>query len=247
MTSPVLLITGASRGIGAAVARRAAAAGYRLVLTARAPGPLQTLARELGDDGASSPRVLARSVDVTDWTALTGLVAEVEERFGRLDAVLANAGASVVTSFLGDGGAPPEEWRDMVLTNVYGPALTARATLPALRRTRGHLLLTGSAAGRGVRPGNLYAATKWAVTGLVQAIHAECAGTGIRVTLVQPGLVGTDAIPPSRANDPKLDPGDVAEAVLYALRQPPHVDVNEIIVRPIRLDSGPTSDGMLSR
>ena len=228
MTDPVLLITGASRGIGAAVARRAAAAGYRLVLTARSAGPLDRLAAELGADG-----VLARTVDVTDWTALTGLVAEIEERFGRLDAVLANAGTSVVTSFLGDGGAPPEEWRDLVVTNVLGPALTARATLPALRRTRGHLLLTGSTAGRGVRSGSLYSATKWAVTGLAQAIHAECAGTGVRVTLLQPGLTDTGSIPPTRRDDPRLDPGDVAEAVLYALRQPPHVDVAEIVVRPI--------------
>ncbi|WP_053207900.1 SDR family oxidoreductase [Jiangella muralis] len=229
MTDPVFMITGASRGIGAAVARRAAAAGYRLILTGRSPGPLAALADELG--GPS--RALARAADVTDWTALTGVVTEAEERFGRLDVVLANAGTSVVTSFLGDGGAPPEEWRDLVLTNVYGPALTARATLPALRATRGHLLLTGSAAGRGVRPGNLYSATKWAVTGLAQAIRAECVGTGIRVTLLQPGLVDTGSIPPGRADDPKLDPGDVAAAVLYAVGQPPHVDVNEIIVRPI--------------
>ncbi|PZF80531.1 SDR family oxidoreductase [Jiangella anatolica] len=229
MTDKVFLITGASRGIGAAVARRAAAAGYRLVLTARSPGPLHALAAEL----TSEDRVIARTVDVTDWTALSGLVADVERTWGRLDVVLANAGASVVTSFLGDGGAPPEEWRDLVLTNVYGPALTARATIPALRRTSGHLLLTGSAAGRGIRPGNLYAATKWAVTGLAQAIRAELVGTGIRVTLLQPGLVDTGAIPEHRRGDPKLDPDDVAAAVLYAVGQPPHVDVNEIIVRPI--------------
>ncbi|RIQ27354.1 SDR family oxidoreductase [Jiangella rhizosphaerae] len=228
MTEPVFLITGASRGIGAAVARRAAAAGYRLVLVGRTAAPLDALADELG----GGDRVLARAADVTDWTALTGVVAEAEEHFGRLDVVLANAGASVVTSFLGEHGAPPEQWRDLVLTNVYGPALTARATLPALRRTAGHLLLTGSAAGRGVRPGNLYAATKWAVTGLAQAIRAECVGTGIRVTLLQPGLVDTESIPPSRADDPKLRPDDVAAAVLYAVGQPPHVDVNEIIVRP---------------
>ncbi|MBB5788353.1 SDR family oxidoreductase [Jiangella mangrovi] len=235
MTRPVLLITGASRGIGAAVARRAAAAGYRLVLTARTAGPLEQLAAELGDDGddGGADGVLARTVDVTDWTALSGLVAEIEERRGRLDAVVANAGVSVLTSFFGDGGAPPEEWRDLVLTNVYGPALTARAALPALRRTRGHLVLTGSTAGRGIRSGSLYSATKWAVTGLAQAIHAECAGTGVRVTLLQPGLTDTGSIPPSRANDPQLEPDDVAAAVLYALGQPPHVDVTEIVVRPI--------------
>ncbi|TDE15829.1 SDR family oxidoreductase [Jiangella asiatica] len=227
----VFMVTGASRGIGAATARLAAAAeaGYRLVLTGRTIAPLRALAGELG----GPDRAIAIACDSTDWTALSGAVDQVLDRWGRLDVVVANAGISVTTSFLGEGGEPPERWRDLVLTNVYGPALTARAVLPELRRTRGHLVLTGSAAGRGVRPGNLYAATKWAVTGLTQSIRAECVGTGIRVTLIQPGLVDTGAIPPSRVADPKLRPDDVARAVLYAVGQPPHVDVNEILVRPV--------------
>jgi NADP-dependent 3-hydroxy acid dehydrogenase YdfG len=232
VTDPVFLITGASRGIGAATARLAADAGYRLVLVARDQTRLADLATRLGDPG----RVWPLACDVTDWTQLSGLVARVQDTWGRLDVVFANAGTSVVTSFLGRRGAPPEEWRDMVLANVYGPALTARAALPALVESGGHLVLTGSAAGRGVRPGNLYSATKWAVTGLAQSIRAECVGTGVRVTLVQPGLVDTGGIPPERSQDPKLDPADVARAVLYAVGQPATVDVNEILVRPVGQD-----------
>jgi NADP-dependent 3-hydroxy acid dehydrogenase YdfG len=164
------------------------------------------------------------------------VVARVEDAFGRLDAVFANAGSSVSTSFLGTSGDEPELWREMVVTNVCGPAYTARAALPALVRSGGHLVLTGSASGRGVRPGSLYSATKWAVTGMAQAIRAECVGTGVRVTIVQPGLVDTGGIPANRQGDPKLEPADVARAVLYALGQPSTVDVNEIVIRPVGQD-----------
>lgn len=233
MNDPVFLITGASRGIGAATARLAAESGYRLVLVARDQRNLADLAAELG----GPDRALPISCDVTDWEQLSALVTRVLDTWGRLDVVLANAGASVVTSFLGHHGAPPDQWRDMVLANVCGPALTARATLPALVTSGGHLVLTGSAAGRGVRPGNLYSATKWAVTGLAQSIRAECVGTGVRVTLVQPGLVDTGGIPPERAHDPKLDPTDIARAILYAVSQPATVDVNEILIRPVGQDA----------
>lgn len=233
MTDPVLLITGASSGVGAATVRLAAASGYRLVLAARNPDKLAAFAASIG----SPDRVLGLPCDVGDWAEVSALVDRAEQTFGRVDAVFANAGVSVNTSFLGTSGDSPELWRDMVVTNVCGPALTARAALPALVRSGGHLVLTGSAAGRGVRPGSLYSATKWAVTGLAQAIRAECVGTGVRVTLIQPGLVDTEAIPASRRDDPKLEPADVARAVLYALGQPPTVDVNEIVIRPIGQDA----------
>ncbi|GAA2807103.1 SDR family oxidoreductase [Saccharopolyspora taberi] len=231
MPAPVMLITGASRGIGAATARAAAAAGYRLALLSRSAEPLSTLVDELGPADA-----IPLICDVTDWSQVSAAVERAEDHFGQLDAAVANAGLSVETSFLGNGGAEPEQWRDMVLTNVYGPAITARAALPALVRSRGHLLLTGSAAGRGIRPGNLYSATKWAVTGMAQNIRAECVGTGVRVTIVQPGRVETDMSTPTRHEVPRLRPADVAEAVLYALRQPASVDVNEIVVRPTGQD-----------
>ena len=230
MTDPVLLITGGSSGLGAATATAAARAGYRLVLTARRADRLAAFAASL-----DTP-VLALPCDVGDWKQISGVVEQAEAHFGRLDAVFANAGSSVGTSFLGRSGEDPELWRDMVVTNVCGPAYTARAALPALVRSQGHLVLTGSASGRGVRPGSLYSATKWAVTGLAQAIRAECVGTGVRVTIIQPGLVDTDAIPADRRDDPKLEPADVARAVLYALDQPSTVDVNEIVIRPVGQD-----------
>ncbi|NUT99360.1 MAG: SDR family oxidoreductase [Saccharothrix sp.] len=233
MGEGVFLITGASRGIGLATAQAAAEAGYRLVLTARDVDKLAEHAARLG----GPDRVWAASCDVRKWEQVAALVGRVEEEWGRLDVVFANAGTSIVTSFTSSQGAPPPQWADMVLTNVCGPAFTARAALPALIRSGGHLVLTGSAAGRGVRPGNLYSATKWAVTGLAQAIRAECVGTGVRVTLVQPGLTDTGGIPASRLGDPKLAPADVARAVLYAVSQPSTVDVNEILVRPVGQDA----------
>jgi len=232
MNDPVLLITGGSSGLGAATAVAAARAGYRLVLTARGADRLAAFAAGLG----AADRVLTLPCDVGDWDQISTVVAKAEDTFGRLDAVFANAGSSVGTSFLGRSGEDPRLWRDMVVTNVCGPAYTARAALPALVRSGGHLVLTGSASGRGVRPGSLYSATKWAVTGLAQAIRAECVGTGVRVTIIQPGLVDTDAIPADRRDDPKLQPADVARAVLYALDQPSTVDVNEIVIRPVGQD-----------
>lgn len=232
-----MLITGASGGIGSATARMAVAKGYRVALAGRSADRLAPLVDELGP-AATMPV----PVDVTDWSQVSGAVDAVLDRFGRLDAALANAGSTSRTSFLGDEGGKggeggeggePDSWREMVLTNVYGTAITARAVLPALRGSGGHLLLTGSAAGRGVRPGNLYSATKWAVTGMAQSIRAECVGSGVRVTLIQPGLVATGMISDEQRRKPRLRPEDVANAVRYALEQPETVDVNEILVRPV--------------
>ena len=223
MSDPVLLITGASSGIGAATARHAADAGYRLVLAARSAGRLDELAEELG----GPERALAVGCDVTEWHQQQAMVAAALEAFGQLDVAFANAGFGAQRGFL---ESDPEHWRTMVLTNVYGVALTIRATLPALKDSRGHLLLTGSVAGRRVLPGSLYSATKWAVTAMGEAARQELNGTGVRVTVIEPGQVDT----PFFENRPRhaLQPDDVARAVMFAVSQPPHVDVNEILVRP---------------
>lgn len=122
----------------------------------------------------------------------------------------------------------------MVLTNVYGAAVTARLALPELVRTKGHFLVTGSVVGRTTSIRNLYSATKWAVTGMAQAIRNEMAGTGVRVTLVEPGVVDTPFWEHLQKPFPfELQADDIARAVLFALSQPPHVDVNEILIRPI--------------
>jgi NADP-dependent 3-hydroxy acid dehydrogenase YdfG len=223
MADGVFLITGASTGIGAATARHAAAAGYRVVLAARSADRLAALAEELG----GSERALAVECDVTDWSQQEAMAAAALEAFGTIDVAFANAGFGAARGFL---ESDVEHWRAMVLTNVYGAALTIRATLPALKESAGHLLLTGSVAGRRALPGSLYSATKWAVTAMGEAARLELNGTGVRVTLIEPGMVDT----PFFDNRPSgaLEPDDIARAVLYAVSQPPHVDVNEILVRP---------------
>ena len=219
MADPVFLITGASSGIGAATARHAAREGYRLVLAARSQDKLRALADEVGG--------LAVACDVTSWEDQQRMAAAALDEFGRLDVVFANAGFGAPRGFL---ESTPEHWREMVLTNVYGAALTIRATLPAVREARGHVLLTGSVAGRRALPGSLYSATKWAVTAMGESLRLEVDGSGVRVTLIEPGMVDT----PFFDNRPQgaLEADDIARAVMFAVQQPPHVDVNEILVRP---------------
>jgi len=223
MDAPVFLITGASTGIGAATARAAAAAGHRVVLAARSADRIDALAQEVG--GAEV--ALAVPTDVTDFAAQERLVATTLERFGRLDVVFANAGFGAKRGFLAES---PEHWRDMVLTNVLGAAYTIRATIPALRESHGHLILTSSVAGRRALPGSLYSATKHAVTAMGEGLRQEADGA-FRVTTIEPGMVDT----PFFDNPPKIEalrPEDIARTVLWVIDQPPHVDVNEILIRP---------------
>ena len=226
MPDPVFLITGASTGIGAATARQAAKAGYRLVLAARSADKLEALAAECG----GPERALAVACDVTEWDQQQAMVAQALDAFGRLDVVFANAGFGATRGFLEES---PEHWRAMVLTNVYGVALTIRATITELRRARGHLLLTGSVAGRVALPGSLYSCTKWAVTAMAQAARQELDdNSGVRVTLIEPGMVAT----PFFENDVSawaLPADAVADAVMYAVSRPKTVDVSDIMVRPI--------------
>lgn len=219
---PVLLITGASTGIGAETARQAVAAGRRVALAARSEDKLAALAEELG----GPKHALAVAADVTDFASQEAMVAATLEHFGRIDAAFANAGFGAKRGFLNE---TPEHWREMVLTNVLGAAYTIRATLPALTERAGHLLLTSSVAGRRALPGSLYSATKFSVTAMGEALRQEVDGK-IRVTLIEPGMTDT----PFFDNKPSgaLEAADIARAVLYALDQPPHVDVNEILIRP---------------
>jgi NADP-dependent 3-hydroxy acid dehydrogenase YdfG len=216
--APVFLITGASSGIGEATARRAAEAGYRLVLAARSTETLEQLAAELGG--------LAVTCDVTEWEQQEAMVERALAEYGRIDVAFANAGFGLARGFTGE---TPERWRDMVLTNVYGVALTIRACLDALVETKGHLLLTSSLAGRRAVPGSLYSATKWAVTAMGEGARLELTGTGVRVTLIEPGMVDTPFFDERPVG--MLQADDVARAVMFAVSQPPHVDVNEILVR----------------
>jgi NADP-dependent 3-hydroxy acid dehydrogenase YdfG len=219
----VFLITGASTGIGAATARAAADAGYRVALAARSEDKLQALAGELGGD----ERALAVACDVTDWAQQEAMVAQALEHFGRLDVAFANAGFGASRGFLSDD---PEHWREMVLTNVLGAAYTVRATLAPIKQSTGHILLTGSVAGRRAIPGSLYSSTKWAISGMGESLRQDVDGTGVRVTVVEPGMVQTPFF--ENPGEGRLEADDIARAVMFAIAQPPHVDVNEILIRP---------------
>jgi NADP-dependent 3-hydroxy acid dehydrogenase YdfG len=219
----VFLITGASSGIGAATARRARDDGFRVVLAARSLERLQALAEDLG----GAEHALAVRCDVAEWDDQQRMVEQALSAFGRIDVAFANAGFGGPRGFLSD---TPEHWREMVLTNVYGAALTVRATIPALTASRGHLMLTSSVAGRRALPGSMYSCTKHAVTAMGEAARQDLHGTGVRVTLIEPGMTDTPFFD-NRPSD-ALEDDDIARAVIYAAAQPPHVNVNEILIRP---------------
>jgi NADP-dependent 3-hydroxy acid dehydrogenase YdfG len=220
----VFLIAGASSGIGAATARLAAAAGYRLVLGARSADKLEQLTAELGG--------IAVECDVTHYPAVEAMVERARTEYGRIDVVFANAGIGHPGGFeAGD----PEAAKQMVLTNVFGVYATIRATAAALRATHGHLVITSSIAGRRALKGSLYSATKFAVTGMAEAARQDFNGTGVRTTLISPGMVETEGF--SHALEATLSAEDVARTVLFAVAQPPHMDINEILIRPTAQDT----------
>lgn len=224
MDDRVFLIAGASTGIGAATARQAAEAGYRVVLAARSVDKLETLADETGG--------LVVQTDVGDYAQVESLAERTLEQLGRIDVVFANAGVGHPRGFeAGD----PEDAKQMVITNVFGIYATIRATAAALREFKGHLVITSSIAGRRALKGSLYSATKFAVTGMAEAARQDFNGTGVRTTLISPGMVETPGF--SHELENVLTADDIARAVMFAVAQPPHVDLNEILVRPTAQES----------
>ena len=221
-----MLITGASTGIGAATARQAVAAGWRVVLGARGEERLAELAAALGGESAAR----YRRCDVADWDDQQELVKLAVDGFGGLDVVFANAGFGAKRGFLEES---VEHWKAMIDTNVLGTALTIRATLPTFREQgHGQFVLTSSVAGRRALPGSLYAATKHAVTAMGEGLRQEVSDSDIKVTLIEPGMVDT----PFFENRPNgaLEADDIASAVVWAISQPRRVDVNEVLIRPVR-------------
>jgi len=220
----VFLITGASSGIGEATARAAAGAGYRLVLAARSEKKLQALVGSLG----GGQRALAVRCDVTEFNDQERMVSTALENFGRIDVVFANAGIGGTAG--GFSGSDPEHWRKMILTNVYGLGVTLRTTLAPLKQSKGHLILNGSVAGRRTLAGSMYSASKWAVSAIGYGVREELRGTGVRVTLLEPGMVNTPFFDDPKPNALKAE--DIARSVMYAVSQPEHVDVHELMVLP---------------
>ncbi|MHA5047219.1 SDR family oxidoreductase [Streptomyces sp. SD15] len=226
--SPVALITGGGSGIGAAVARQLLDSGHRVAVTGRGEERLRAFAEELG-----RPEELLTVVgNAAEYDQVQAAVDATLKQFGRLDTVVANAGFATHDS-VAEGD--PAGWSEMVLTNVLGPALLIRASIDALKETRGRIVLIGSVAGHIHTPGNIYGATKWAVTGLAENTRRQVTEFGVGVTLISPGRVETPfwdsygSLPPGHL----LTAEQLAGSIVWAIEQPDGVDVNTVVVRPM--------------
>ena len=235
LTGARAVVTGASRGVGEAVARSLVAAGAQVALIARGRAALEGVARSLGD------RAFAIPCDVRDSTAVQRATASIIERFGGAPTILVNNAG--VFPFAPLQELTVDEFAAAVDANLVAPFRFIRALLPTMQAARqGHIVTIGSVADRAAFPGNgAYAATKFGARALHEVLRGETRGTGVRATLVSPGPVDTamwDAVDPDnregKALFPKrgemLRPVDVARAVLFALTQPAHVNVDELRV-----------------
>jgi len=217
-----VFITGASTGIGAATARAMVAEGWNVGLMARSRDKLEALAQDLGDAALALPD------DVTDLDAQKDAIAKLAAHFGRLDASFANAGKGLDTP--GTEAGDPEEWRQMIDLNIMALLYTTRASIPELRKTRGHLVLTGSVAGKVHIPGSIYGASKWFVQGYAGNMAQEMREWGGRCTLIAPGMVDTPFFAEPKPD--KLKPEDIAEAVRFALTRPERANMPEMVIMP---------------
>ncbi|WP_144393356.1 SDR family oxidoreductase [Pleionea sediminis] len=222
-SSKIMLITGASSGIGEATARTAAKAGLRLILTARRGDLLEKLATEIGQDKA-----LAVPADITNFDTLKQVVAQGVKHFGGLDVVFANAGTG--TSTPGTENGDPAEWQKMIDLNINALLYTAKLTLPHLRKSTGHFIMTGSVAGKITLKGSIYGATKWFVQGFGNNLAEEMREWNGRCTTIAPGMVNTPFFDEPKPN--KLDPQDVADAVMHAINANPRNNVREVFLMP---------------
>lgn len=238
MDGEVAIVTGASSGIGAATARALGEEGVSVALAARRADRLESLAADI--DG-SPGEALVVPTDVTDREAVDDLVAETVDAFGDLDVLVNNAGVMLLQQV---ADADPDDWRTMVEVNLLGLMNASKAALPHLR-SGGDLVQVSSVAGRTTsQTAAGYNATKWGVNGFTDALRKEETENGVRTTIVEPGAVDTELqehIPDEEVKErlegwvesmEALQPDDIAAAVLYAVGQPRHVSVNELMVRP---------------
>jgi NADP-dependent 3-hydroxy acid dehydrogenase YdfG len=240
LTGKVALITGASSGIGEATAIALAEAGAAVAIGARRRDRLDALAAKLTGGGA---RVLALDLDVTDESACRDAVARTREELSGLDILINNAGVMLLGTIR---GADTEEWRRMINTNVLGLMYVTHAAIDGMvEQGSGDIVNVSSVAGRVARVGaGAYNASKWAVNAFSESLRQEVTAKGVRIALVEPGAVSTElnthiTHPGAKAASEKmhasmrtLEADDIARAVLYLVTQPPHVAINEILVRP---------------
>lgn len=233
--TPIAVITGASSGIGAATAIALGRHGYRVVVGARR---VERLERVAGEEG------VAMRLDVTDEESVNEFVAEIKKRFGRIDVLVNNAGGAFGLNPVEH--AVDDEWKRMWETNVLGLMYVTRACLPLLRKSKhGHIVNIGSVAGFETYVGGAgYTAVKHAVRAITRTLRLELNGEPIRITEIAPGLVETEFSLVRFQGDRKrakavyegmkpLTAEDVADCILYAVTRPPHVDIDEIVIRPV--------------
>jgi serine 3-dehydrogenase len=236
-----VLVTGASAGIGAACARAFAAAGARLILTARRAERLEELGEELRAAHGTESHLLR--LDVRDGGVVAQAFAQLPEEWSAIDVLVNNAGLGRRTDAVPDGH--PGDWDQMIDTNVKGLLYVTRAVTPGMReRGRGHVINLGSIAGHQVYPGGaVYCATKHAVGAITRGLRMDLLGTGVRVSTVDPGMVETEFSVVRFGGDREraervyqgmtpLSAEDVADAVLWCATRPPHVNVDEVILMP---------------
>ncbi|MBU6131560.1 SDR family oxidoreductase [Staphylococcus xylosus] len=231
LKNKVAIVTGASSGIGASIAETLSQHGVKVVLTGRNETRLSDVAKQLRENSQSE--IDTHIVDVTQKDEVAKLVKEIENKFGRVD-ILVNSAGLMLSSAITDGDV--EAWENMIDVNVKGTLYGINAVLPIfLNQSTGHIINIASISGFEVtKQSTLYSASKAAVHTITQGLEKELAKTGVRVTSISPGMVDT---PLSGNTDwgsrKKLDPQDIAEAVVYALQQPSHVNINEVTVRPV--------------
>ncbi|MBS3603102.1 SDR family oxidoreductase [Staphylococcus aureus] len=228
LTDKVAVVTGAGSGIGEAIATLLHEEGAKVILAGRNKDKLQNVANQLAQDS-----VKVVPTDVTKKEEVDELIKIAQQTFGGLDIVINSAGqmlSSKITDYQVD------EWDSMIDANIKGTLYTAQAALPTmLEQPSGHLINIASISGFEVtKSSTIYSATKAAVHTITQGLEKELAKTGVKVTSISPGMVDTAITAAYNPTDrKKLEPQDIAEAVLYALTQPKHVNVNEITVRPV--------------
>ncbi|MFC4112181.1 SDR family NAD(P)-dependent oxidoreductase [Nonomuraea zeae] len=236
LNGKVVLVTGASSGIGEATALALSAEGARVAVGGRRADRLEALVRKAPGE------MLAVELDVTDQESVRAAVARTVEHFGALDILVNNAGVMLAGPI---AGADTTEWTRMIDTNLLGSMYLVHAALPHLLERKGAVVQVSSTSGRIASAGNgAYAATKFGVTAFSEALRQEVTAQGVRVVVVEPGFVATEltdhitdpamraAARSMAASMRTLQPDDIANAVVYAVTQPEHVAVNEILIRP---------------
>jgi clavulanate-9-aldehyde reductase len=239
LSDRVVAVTGASSGIGEATALACAKAGAADGLAARRRDRIDALAQRIEGDGG---RAIAVQTDVGEEDQASAFVQRTNDELGRIDVLVNNAGVMLLGPII---DAPTEEWRRMIHANVYGVLYCTHAALPLMaEQGSGHIVNVSSVAGRFAREGSgVYNLTKFGVGAFSESLRQEGVRYGLRVTLIEPGAVATELIEQNRpevvqqigktlGDVQPLTAQDIANAVLYAIGQPPNVSVNEVLVRP---------------